>query len=127
MGLVHMMTQTASTTRHPAMASGKTGSPVANLTGLKITKPMSQYNQGDRQLRQALGMDGTLVQEKEAYTESHAHTDSGTPVIQMPDIVAGDKLIVGSVTYNVEWVDIEPATSGFGETMILKLTQDKRG
>lgn len=127
MPLVDFMTQTASTTRSPAMASGKIGNPVANLTNLKITKPMSQFNQGDRQLRQALGMSGTLVQEKEAYTESHTHTDSGVSVTQMPDIRAGDKLIVGSVTYNVEWVDIEPATSSFGETMILKLTEDKRG
>lgn len=126
MPLVNFMTQTASTTRHPAMTSGKRGTPVTHLTNLKITKPMSQYNQGDRQLRQALGLDGTLVQEKEAYTESHTHTDGGVSVTQMPDIIAGDKLIVGSITYNVEWVDIEPAPSSFGETMILKLTEDKR-
>ena len=127
MPLRNFMTQTASTTRHPAMASGKIGTPVANLTNLKITPLMLMDTQSAFSFTQSLGMTGTLGQLWETYSESHTHTDSGVSVTQYPDIVAGDKLVVDGVTYHVQWAGAQPATSGFGKTLILRVFEDKRG
>lgn len=125
MTLRSMMTQTASTTRFGAIASGKRGTLAANLTNLKITPVMLSSASGQHQIRQAIGLEGTAVQVFEAYTESHAHTDGGVSVTQMPDIVIADRLIVGSVTYNVRWCEQQPATTSFGATLLLYLTEDK--
>lgn len=127
MPLRNFMTTTASTTRHPAMSGGKIGNPVTNLTNLKITPLMLMDTRSALSLQQAIGLEGTLGQIWETYTESHAHTDSSVAVTQLPDIVAGDKLVVDSVTYHVQWANRQPATTGFGATLILYVYEDKRG
>jgi hypothetical protein len=127
MPLRNFMTQTASTTRHPAMSSGKIGTPTSNLTNLKITPLMLMDTRSALSLQQAIGMDGTLGQIWETYTESHAHTDSGVSVTQLPDIREGDKLVVDGVTYHVQWANRQPATSSYGATLIIYVYQDKRG
>lgn len=126
MSLRDMMTVTASTERAAAMSGGKKGAPVANLTNLLVTPVMLSAMTGQHGLRQSLGMEGTAVQLFEAYTESHAHTDSAVSVNQMPDIEAGDRLIIGSITYNVRFAEIQPATFSFGATLLLYITEDKR-
>lgn len=126
MPLRDMMTVTASTARAPAMASGKKGDPVTNLTNLLITPIMLSAMTGQHGLRQALGLEGTAVQLFETYTESHTHTDSSVSVTQMPDIEAGDRLVIGSITYNVRFAEIQPATYSFGATLLLYITEDKR-
>ena len=125
MPLRDFMTTTASTSRNPAMSSGKKGDPVANLTNLKICSVMLSNATSLHAVRQAIGLEGSAVQVFETYTESHAHTDSGTPVTQMPDIKTGDRLIVGSITYTVRWCETQPATSSFGATLLVYLTEDK--
>jgi hypothetical protein len=104
----------------------KIGNPVTNLTNLKITPVMLSSASGQHQIRQAIGIEGTAVQVFEAYTEAHAHTDSSVSVNQMPDVEAGDKLVVGSVTYSIKWCEQQPATTGFGATMLIYITEDKR-
>lgn len=127
MPLRHMMTTTASTTRNPAISGGKIGAPVTNLTNLKITPVMLPSATGQHAIRQLVGLDGTAVQVFEAYTESHTHTDSSVSVTQLPDIEAGDRLVVGSITYTVKWAEQQPATlAGFGVTLLLYLVEDKR-
>lgn len=126
MTLSNMMTATATTTRLPLMVSNKIGDPASNLSGVKITPVMLPSASGQHQVRQAIGLDGTAVQMFEAYTESHAHVDSTVPVTQMPDIVASDRLTVGGITYNVRWVEQQPATGSFGATLLMYLTEDKR-
>lgn len=126
MSLLSMMTTTASTKRQAAMASGKRGEPTTNLTGLLITPIMLSAMTGQHAVRQAIGLEGTAEQLFECYTESHTHTDSSVSVTQMPDIEAGDRLVVGSVTYNVKWAEIQPATFSFGATLLLYVTEDKR-
>jgi hypothetical protein len=127
MPLVNFMTQTASTKRFSAISSGKRGTLSNHLTSLKITPVMlpDSRSQSANIVRQALGLEGTAVQIFEAYTESHAHTDGGTPVTQMPDIITGDRLVVGSITYQVRWAEQQPATTSFGATLLLYLTEDK--
>jgi hypothetical protein len=127
MSLRSMMTTTASTTRTPAKSGGKVGAPVTNLTLLKIMPVMLSDTRGLHQIRQAIGLDGTAVQVFETYTESHLHTDSGTPVTQLPDIVTGDRLVVGSITYEVLWCEQQPATFSFGATLLIYVMEDKRG
>lgn len=126
MTLTNMMTATATTTRLPAMSGGKRGDPAANLSGVSITPVMLSDTRGQHQIRQAIGLDGTAAQVFEAYTQSHTHTDSSVEVTQMPDIVVGDRLTSNSVTYTVRWVEQQPATSSFGATLIMYLTEDKR-
>lgn len=121
-----MMTATATTTRSPAMSSGKIGSPVANLESVKITPVMLSPTIGQHAIRQAIGLDGTAIQIFEIYTESHAHTDSSQSVTQIPDIIAGDRVVVGGITYNVRWAEQQPATGAFGATLLIYVTEDKR-
>jgi hypothetical protein len=126
MSLRDMMTQTASTKRQPAMSGGKRGEPTTNLTNLLITPLMLSSLTCQHAIRQAIGLEGTAEQLFEAYTESHTHTDSGATVTQMPDIEAGDRLVVESITYNVKWAEVQGLTFGFGQTLILYVTEDKR-
>lgn len=126
MPLLDMMTQTASTTRLPAKSGGKVGDPVTNLTNLKITPIMLDSARGTHQIRQAIGLEGSAVQVFEAYTQSHAHTDSGVSVNQMPDIETGDKLVVDGVTYHIQWAEKQPAGFVMPATMLLYIIEDKR-
>lgn len=127
MPLRNFMTTTASTTRNPALSGGKIGTPVTNLTNLKICPLMLSDARSQQALmvRQAMGLEGTLTQIWETYTESHLHTDSGTPVTQMPDIKTGDRLVIGSTTYTVRLADMQPATTSFGATLIIFVTEDR--
>lgn len=126
MALRDMMTTTASTERAAAMSGGKKGTPVTNLTNLLIFGPNPLAMQGQQDVRKALGMDGTAVVIREAFTESHTHTDGGVSVTQMPDIIEGDRLIVGSDIYSVKLGQEWGATSSFGETLHMYLVLDKR-
>lgn len=126
MALHDMMTVTASTKRQPAMSGGKRGEPTTNLTSLLITPLMLASMTGTHAIRQAIGLEGTAEQLFETYTESHTHTDSSVSVTQMPDIEAGDRLVIGSITYNVKWAEIQGLTFGFGQTLMLYVTEDKR-
>ena len=126
MSLRDMMTTTASTQRRGVVSGGKSGDLADNLTSLLITPVMVADFARDHRVMQLIGVEGTAVQVFEAYTEAHSHTDSGSPVSQLPDIIAGDRLIVGSVIYSVKWAEIQPATFSFGATLILYLTEDKR-
>jgi hypothetical protein len=125
MPLVNFMTQTASTKRHPAMASGKIDAAVTNLTNLKICPLMLPSATGQHAIRELTGFNGANVQFWETYTESHDHTDSSVSVTQLPDIVQGDLLVVGSTTYVVEWIEQQPATSSFGATLLIYVYEDK--
>ena len=127
MPLRNFMTTTASTTRNPAISGGKIGAPAANLTNLKICPLMLSNSQSQSALmvRQAMGLEGTLTQIWETYTESHAHTDSSVSVTQMPDIRTGDRLVIGSTTYTVRLADQQPATTSFPATLIIFVTEDR--
>ncbi len=126
MPLRNFMTQTASTTRNPTKAGGKVGAPVTNLTLLKIMPLVIPDATSMHAIRREIGLEGTAVQVYETFTESHAHTDSGTPVTQMPDIAIGDRLIVDSITYTVQWVKQQSQTSSFGRTLLLRVIEDER-
>ena len=121
-----MMTATASTTRNPALSGGKIGDPVTNLESVKITAPTLPDRRGTEAIKKAAGLEGSAVQVFEAYTQSHSHTDSGSPVTQIPDIIAGDRLITGGITYNVRTAEKDAASISFGQTLILILTEDRR-
>jgi hypothetical protein len=121
-----VMTDTATTTRPPGISSGKIGDPVAHLSGVKITPVMLSSATGMHGIRQAIGLDGSAIQVYEAYTTVHTHVDGGVSVYQVPDIVRGDRLTVGGVTYNVRWSETQPATFGLDATLLLYLTEDKR-
>lgn len=125
MPLRDFMTTTASTTRHPAISGGKRSTPVTNLTNLKITPVMMSSNVGQHATRMAQGLPKAAVHRFETYTESHTHTDSGVSVTQLPDIREDDRLVVGSITYVVVEAEIQPATSGFGATLLIYLDEEK--
>ena len=124
--LKKMMTATATTTRFGAMSSGKRGTLSTHLESLKLTPVMLSSAQGQHQIRQAIGLEGTAVQVFETYTEAHAHTDDSVSVNQMPDIRTDDRIVVGGITYAVRWVEQQPATTSYGATLLIYLTEDKR-
>ena len=126
MSLLSFMTASADTTRPPAMSSDKIGDPVTNLESVKITPPQLPDFNREQRYRQMAGLDGTLVQIFECSTESHTHTDSSSSVTQMPDIIAGDRVVISSVTYNVLWAEQQPATGSFGATLLIIMSEDKR-
>jgi hypothetical protein len=119
------MTTTASTKRSPAMSSGKVAAAATNLTSLLITPVMLSKMTGQYAIRQAIGLEGTMVQVFEVYTEKHIHTDSGVSVDQVPDIEVGDKLVVGSITYEVRWAESHSPASSFGATLQLYVIEEK--
>lgn len=126
MTLLSMMTATATTERHPAMAAGKRGAPTTHLEDVKITPVMLSDAMGMHRIRAAIGLDGTAVQVFEAYTQSHEHTDNDDTVTQMPDIIAGDRVVVGSVEYVVHWAEQQPAGASMPATLLLYMSEDKR-
>ncbi len=124
--LSFMMTETADTTRNAAIVSDKIGDPVTHLEDVSITPRMLPDSNRVQSIRQALGMDGTAIQIFEIYTESNTHIDDSVVVTQLPDILAGDRVITGGITYNVRTAEVNPATSSFGDTLILVVTEDRR-
>lgn len=76
----------------------------ANLSGLKILPPMPV----SAETAEAFGL-ASPRESKETYSRKHAHTDSGVPVDQLPDIVESDRLTVDGLTFIVravgEWND----------------------
>lgn len=126
MSLRDMMTTTASTKRpSPIDANDIMGdSLVDNLTNLLITPVMMPEQQGRYGNHQGRGIDGSEAHDYEAYTESHTHTDGGVSVTQMPDIVEHDRLIIGSRSFTVRMAKVDSLTFGFGQTLILHLTED---
>ena len=125
MPLSNFMTATA-TTQRATLTNGKRGDAVTYLQSVKIAPIMLAPTRGMHAIRQAIGLDGTAVQVFETYTEAHTHTKNAASVIELPDIIAGDRLIIDGVTYNVRWAEAETATSGFGKTLIIYFTEDKR-
>lgn len=125
MPLADFMDTTATTKRLPALSGGKVGDPVENLTALSIVAPQLLPGTSQQQMRQTLGIQSMAVYIWRTYTESHTHTDSSVEVTQMPDIVRGDQLIVGSTTYTVKLAEQNPATTAYGATLVLYLVEDK--
>jgi hypothetical protein len=73
-----------------------------------------------------IGLEGTAIQIFETYTESHAHTDGGVSVTQVPDIRAGDLITIVGVTYAVRLCEQQPPTTSYGATLLIYITEDKR-
>ena len=126
MPLSNFMTATATTTRNPAQVGTKIGDPVTHLESVKITPIMLPNSTRLDSIKKAIGIDGGAIQVVEAYSELHLHTDDSSPVTQIPDILAGDRLIVDSVTYNVRTAEVDSASTSFGKTLRLVLTEDRR-
>lgn len=118
--------ETISTTRLPAMVDGKRGNPTTHLTSVKVTPLMVPGGIGQREIRAAIGLEGTAVQVFAVYCEAHAHVDGGSNVDQLPDIEVGDRLVYGSDTYTVRWTEVLAATTSFGQTRVMYVTEDKR-
>lgn len=114
-----------STKRAPAMTSGKKSDPVTNLTGVESSPLVLPSQQSQHAIRAALGLEGTAVQVWEMYLKKCAHVDSGASVNQLPDIIAGDRVTIGSFDYSVRWADITHPFA-FGDVLILYVTEDKR-
>ena len=125
MPLSNFMTATA-TTKRGAKVGIKFGAATTHLESVKITPIMLPSGPRVDSIRKALGLDGGAVQVFEVYTESHLHTDDSSPVTQVPDIVAGDRLITDGTTYTVRTAEVNSATSGFGQTLIVVLTESRR-
>jgi hypothetical protein len=126
MPLNNFMTATATTTRNAAMVGGKRGDPVTHLENVKITTVMLPDINRVQTVRKAIGLDGTAVQIFEIYSESHSHTDDSVLVTQVPDIKEGDRVITGGITYNVRAAEVNPATTSFGATLLMTVTEDRR-
>jgi hypothetical protein len=127
MPLRHFMTTTATVSRTPAVTSGKIGDPVEHLTQVKIQPITLPMGRGQNAIRAAIGFgEGSAIQVFETYTEAHGHYDGGVYVEQVPDIRAGDTLTSGGKSYSVRFAEQQSATSSFGATLIIYMTEDKR-
>lgn len=88
----HMATVTASTKRIPAISSGKRGTPVTNIASLKCTPldPIGTQPGAEVTRNPTLGTPGNVLE---------------TFVDATVDIVAGDRLVVGTREYPVRVVE----------------------
>lgn len=125
MPLKDFMTATATTARG-TMSSGKRGDPTTHLQNVSITPPMLPSATGQHAIKQMIGLEGSAIQVWETYTESHQHTDNSVTVTQIPDIQVDDQLTVSGITYYIHWVEANSATSSFGKTLLIYMSQDKR-
>jgi hypothetical protein len=109
-------TLVVSTRRSPAAASGKISSPTTHLENVKVVPivPASEATQ------RRYGLE-TLLDVYETFTAEHEHTDDGQQVTQVPDVVAGDKLVDGSTEYEVKQVADWPAVGEVGRFLHLIL------
>ncbi len=100
-----LATATASTKRNPAAVGGKVGSPVANLTGLKIVPPLPVSSEvaGRFQIN-------SPRESKVTYIDAIADV--------LPDVREGDQLIVGSTTYLVQAASEWPGTVSVLEVIL---------
>ncbi len=114
-GLSDMATATYSTKRSPAESSSKGGPSVTHLTGVKFVPIMPLVATGvtggniPKSPMQAVA--GRIKDFWITMAESQAHTDGGSPVDQIPDVIEGDVLVVGSVDYGVREVQNWAATA----------------
>lgn len=96
-----LATQSA-TTQRDVDGTGMT----AHLSGLSVTipYPLSQANQD---IVSDAGLEGAAREYKQVFARKQSHTDDSVNVDQIPDIIEGDNLIIGGVTYRVrsaaEW------------------------
>ena len=106
---LRVATTTISTTRPPAVSSGKRGDRVTNLESVKVVPlmPASESTFTRAATRSA------SLELWETFTQVHTHTDSSVSVTQIPDIRQGDVLVSGGVNYDVIWVGDYPATGQF--------------
>jgi hypothetical protein len=119
------MNVAASTTREGTASGGVSGDFATNLTNLLVTYPNPPEQKGGQRVRTAQGLEGAAVHDFECYTESHTHTDGGVSVTQVPDVLVGDKLTIGSTTYMVQETGLWGETSGFGVTRYIYMDVDK--
>lgn len=93
-----LATQTGTTQRN-ADGSGM----AAHLSGLAVTIPYPV----EAETVSDAGLEGAAREYKQVFARKQIHTDDGTSVDQIPDIIEGDNLIVNSITYRVrsaaEW------------------------
>lgn len=117
---------TCTTQRRGAISGIKTGDFAANLSACRIVSPMLLDAQTAQGVSKLIGLDSSSVQIFQCFSERHTHTDSATPVTQLPDIKASDTLTVGSIQYTVKWAEIWPSTISYGETLMMYLIKDVR-
>lgn len=127
MSLDCFMTATATTKRRPAPdVNNKIGDRTTYLENVKITPVMLPGAKGEHNSNGIGGGMDNFVYEYEAYTESHAHTKSSSPVTELPDIEENDLITIDSVSYTVRRAAIDTATSAFGKTLYLYLSEDNK-
>lgn len=123
-----MMTDTATTQRITIDVAGTSSVPTTHLESVKIVPVMLPDAQTLARIvntRQGRGKDGTAVNDFETFTEPHAHTEDSLPVNQLPDIIKGDRLISGGITYIVDGSELQPATRSTKTFLNIKLSRDE--
>jgi hypothetical protein len=125
MPLRNFMTASATTLR-ATISSGKIGAPSAYLTNVLVQPPQLPSAEGQHAVRTMIGLEGSAGQVFAIYTESHTHTQSGGSVTKVPDIEVDDQITVGGVTYYIHWAEVNSATSSFGQTLLIYVTENKR-
>lgn len=101
---IRMASVTASTKRNPAPSSGKVGTTVTNLTGLKILPLMPVSKE--------------IV---ERYQLKSPRLNFVTYIEGSPDIASGDALVVGSEEYKIVGCPPWPSDRAFLELVVEKV------
>jgi len=113
------------TKRTPPKTGTKKGDPVTYLENVASSPLILPSQQAQQAVRAALGMEGTAVQLWELRMHKSTHLKEEESVTELPDIVAGDRVVIDSQTYAVQWADT-PHPYSFGQILMLYITEDKR-
>lgn len=128
-GLTKMATATYSTKRSPAKVSGKTSISVEHLTGVKAVPLMplvaTGVSGGNIPNAPNKSVTGRVKDYWITAMESHAHTDGGSPVTQIPDIIERDVLVVDGIDYKVREVQNWPATISIGAHIYVTVEESR--
>lgn len=90
------LTTVAATTKRNSDGTGM----AAHLSGLSIT---ALYPASAEIVTEA-GLEGAAREYRQTFIKAQCHTDDGTTVTQIPDILEGDNLVVGGLEYRVRMV-----------------------
>ena len=127
MSFAKLATETYSTKRSPVYSSGKTGLPSTHLTNVKCVAIMPLISgDSDKIQRPAnISVSGRVKKHWITSTQVHQHTDGGSTVTKLPDIIEDDILVVGSKNYNVKEVHSWPATSSTPAFLYLVIEESR--
>ena len=125
MSFDQLATITITTKRAPAPISGIRDKRASYLTNVDAHPIMPIESRRETEVRLRFGDSRQSAKIHQTYIEKQAHTKSGNPVTELPDIVETDAIVYGGIEYNILAVRTWPETDGMTPYLEIVLEEAK--